>query len=51
MTVTVIIGSQFGDEGKGKVTDFYAADADMIVRFNGGNNAGHTIVVGEEEFT
>jgi len=45
MTVAVIIGSQFGDEGKGKVTDFYAADADMIVRFNGGNNAGHTIVV------
>ncbi len=45
MTVSVIIGSQFGDEGKGKVTDFYAAEADMIVRFNGGNNAGHTIVV------
>jgi len=50
MTVAVIIGSQFGDEGKGKVTDFYAAEADMIVRFNGGNNAGHTIVVGEETF-
>jgi adenylosuccinate synthase len=45
MTVAVLIGSQFGDEGKGKVTDFYAAEADMIVRFNGGNNAGHTIVV------
>ncbi len=40
MTVSVIIGSQFGDEGKGKVTDFYAAEADMIVRFNGGKNAG-----------
>jgi adenylosuccinate synthase len=50
MTVAVIIGSQFGDEGKGKVTDFYAGEADMIVRFNGGNNAGHTIVVGEETF-
>jgi adenylosuccinate synthase len=50
MTVAVIIGSQFGDEGKGKVTDFYAAEADMIVRFNGGNNAGHTIVVGEDTF-
>ncbi|MCK5251714.1 MAG: adenylosuccinate synthase [Thermoplasmata archaeon] len=48
MTVAVIIGSQFGDEGKGKVTDFYAAESDMIVRFNGGNNAGHTIVVGED---
>lgn len=50
MTVAVIIGSQFGDEGKGKVTDFYAAEAEIIVRFNGGNNAGHTIVVGGEEF-
>jgi adenylosuccinate synthase len=50
MTVAVIIGSQFGDEGKGKVTDFYAGEADMIVRFNGGNNAGHTIVVGDETF-
>ncbi len=50
MTVAVIIGSQFGDEGKGKVTDFYAAEADMIVRFNGGNNAGHTIVVGDQEY-
>lgn len=50
MTVAVIIGSQFGDEGKGKVTDFYAAEADMIVRFNGGNNAGHTIVVGEDVY-
>jgi adenylosuccinate synthase len=48
MTVAVIIGSQWGDEGKGKVTDFYAAEADLIVRFNGGNNAGHTIVVGDE---
>lgn len=50
MTVAVIIGSQFGDEGKGKVTDFYAAEADIIVRFNGGNNAGHTIVVGDETY-
>ena len=50
MAVTVIIGSQWGDEGKGKVTDFYAAEADLIVRFNGGNNAGHTIVVGGETY-
>ena len=50
MTIAVIIGSQFGDEGKGKVTDFYAAEADMIVRFNGGNNAGHTIVVDGETY-
>jgi adenylosuccinate synthase len=50
MTVAVIIGAQWGDEGKGKVTDYYAAEADLIVRFNGGNNAGHTIVVGDETF-
>lgn len=40
-----IIGAQFGDEGKGKVTDFFAKDADIIVRYQGGNNAGHTVVV------
>src|SRR3989338_240441 len=45
---TVIIGSQFGDEGKGKVTDFYADKADLVVRYQGGNNAGHTVVVGNE---
>ena len=48
MTTTVIIGAQWGDEGKGKVTDFFASDADLVVRFQGGNNAGHTIVVKEE---
>jgi len=42
---TVIIGSQFGDEGKGKVTDFYSENADFVVRYQGGNNAGHTVVV------
>ena len=45
MTGTVIIGSQFGDEGKGKVTDFYSENANMVVRYQGGNNAGHTVVV------
>ena len=45
MPGAVVIGTQWGDEGKGKVVDFYAADSEMIVRFNGGNNAGHTIVV------
>ena len=48
MTTTVVIGAQWGDEGKGKVTDFFASDADLVVRFQGGNNAGHTIVVNEE---
>ena len=46
----VIVGAQWGDEGKGKVTDLLAEDASMIVRFQGGNNAGHTIVRDGEEF-
>ena len=46
----VIVGAQWGDEGKGKVTDLLAKDASMIVRFQGGNNAGHTIVRDGEEF-
>ncbi|VVC00652.1 Adenylosuccinate synthetase [uncultured archaeon] len=48
MPGTVIIGSQFGDEGKGKVTDFYSDKAELVVRYQGGNNAGHTVVVGNE---
>jgi len=50
MPATVLIGSQWGDEGKGKITDHLSQDADVVVRFQGGNNAGHTIVVGEERF-
>ena len=45
MANTVIIGSQWGDEGKGKIVDMLATDSDVIVRFQGGNNAGHTIEV------
>ena len=45
MSGIVIVGAQWGDEGKGKVTDFLAEDADLVVRYQGGNNAGHTIVV------
>lgn len=48
MSVTLIIGTQWGDEGKGKVVDYYSKDADYVVRFQGGANAGHTIQVGEE---
>ncbi len=48
MPGTVIVGAQFGDEGKGKVTDFCADKTDIVVRYQGGNNAGHTVVVGEE---
>jgi len=50
MPSVVLIGGQWGDEGKGKVTDFLAEKADIVVRYQGGNNAGHTVVVGEEEF-
>lgn len=48
--VSIIIGSQWGDEGKGKITDYYSKKADYIVRFQGGNNAGHTVVVGDKTF-
>ncbi len=44
MTVTAVIGSQWGDEGKGKVVDFLAGRVDYVARFNGGNNAGHTVI-------
>lgn len=50
MPSVVLIGAQWGDEGKGKVTDVLAEKADIVVRYQGGNNAGHTVVVGEEEF-
>src|SRR3989304_3300288 len=45
---TVVVGLQFGDEGKGKIIDFLAERADVVVRFQGGANAGHTVQVGEE---
>jgi len=48
MTVNLVIGAQWGDEGKGKVVDYFSKDADYVVRFQGGNNAGHTIKVGDE---
>lgn len=44
MTVTAVIGSQWGDEGKGKAVDFLAEQVDYVARFNGGNNAGHTVI-------
>jgi adenylosuccinate synthase len=46
----VVVGAQWGDEGKGKVTDLLAEQADVVVRFQGGNNAGHTIVRGDEVY-
>ena len=45
MSAVVVVGAQWGDEGKGKITDYLAQDASMVVRYQGGNNAGHTIVV------
>jgi len=47
---TVIIGTQWGDEGKGRVVDVYAADAAMVVRYQGGDNAGHTVVIGDQKY-
>ncbi len=50
MTNTVIVGTQWGDEGKGKIVDLLAQYADLVIRFQGGNNAGHTMVVNGEQF-
>ena len=50
MSVTVIEGSQWGDEGKGKITDYLASQSDIVVRFQGGNNAGHTICFNGKRF-
>lgn len=50
MANIAVIGAQWGDEGKGKVVDFLAKDADIIARYQGGDNAGHTIVVGKEKY-
>ncbi len=50
MSGIVVVGTQWGDEGKGKITDFLAGKADVIVRFQGGNNAGHTIVFDGKKF-
>ena len=49
MSATIVLGAQWGDEGKGRVVDYFAESADFVVRFQGGNNAGHTIVVGDEK--
>ena len=50
MSCTVIVGTQFGDEGKGKIVDYCSEDMDIVCRYNGGSNAGHTVVVGKEKF-
>ena len=50
MSAFIVLGAQWGDEGKGKMTDYLAEDANVVVRFQGGNNAGHTVVVGDKEY-
>lgn len=50
MSAVIVVGTQWGDEGKGKVIDFLSEQADMVVRHQGGNNAGHTVVVGDQEY-
>jgi adenylosuccinate synthase len=50
MSLDIIVGTQWGDEGKGRVVDLLASQADYVARFNGGDNAGHTVTVGEETF-
>jgi len=50
LSTLVIVGTQWGDEGKGKITDFYSEKADAVVRYQGGNNAGHTVIVGDNVY-
>ena len=49
MSNVTVVGAQWGDEGKGKIVDWLANEADIVVRFQGGNNAGHTIVVNKKK--
>ena len=50
MSTVVIVGAQWGDEGKGKIVDFLTQKADVVARYQGGNNAGHTVVIGSEKY-
>jgi adenylosuccinate synthase len=47
----IVVGTQWGDEGKGKIVDILTEDADMVVRYQGGHNAGHTVVIEDKEYT
>ena len=49
MPALVLLGAQWGDEGKGKATDLLGGSVDYVVRYQGGNNAGHTVVVGDQK--
>ncbi|HNM46533.1 MAG TPA: adenylosuccinate synthetase, partial [Candidatus Sumerlaeota bacterium] len=50
MPVTVIVGCQWGDEGKGKIVDYMSSKMDVVARYQGGNNAGHTVVINGEKY-
>ncbi len=50
MSLQIIVGAQWGDEGKGRIVDWFAANADVVARYNGGDNAGHTVTVGSQLF-
>lgn len=50
MSAFIVLGAQWGDEGKGKMTDYLAEEADVVVRYQGGNNAGHTVEVGDKQY-
>lgn len=50
MSTVVVVGTQWGDEGKGKITDYLSESADLVARYQGGNNAGHTILINEKKF-
>jgi adenylosuccinate synthase len=50
MSTIVIVGTQWGDEGKGKIVDYLTEKADIVARYQGGNNAGHTVVIKNEKY-
>ena len=50
MSAVVVLGAQWGDEGKGKIVDYLAQQADAVVRYSGGSNAGHTVVVNDVNY-
>ena len=50
MPAVVLLGAQWGDEGKGKATDLLGDQVDYVVRYQGGNNAGHTVVIGDQKY-
>ncbi len=50
MSNVIVVGTQWGDEGKGKYVDFFSERVQVVVRYGGGHNAGHTVVVGDQQF-